>query len=104
MATLNEIVKEILMRGVSITMSKNAEQGFIEYDLGVNAKSGLRLYEDDGVVIAKGRYDEEVVETVDDVYFAVTRCQYGRPFINPKWREILEEEGYSLVKEECTCR
>ena len=91
---LKDLLKELMRQGLRIEMFM--ENGQVWYDLNTGMKSHLHIRYDNIAeeVCYRGRY--EVTGTIDDMQdllWAVRRCDHGRGFANSVWFDILEGDN-----------
>lgn len=88
-----KFVRWAVDNGMNLTLEKDY------IDLNTGMKSHCHLYYEDGIYIAKMRYDDEkVIETFFDLYMAVKECEHGREFMSSSI-EKLYNHGFGVDME-----
>ncbi|UUW39902.1 hypothetical protein VP14_215 [Vibrio phage VPMCC14] len=100
MVTVNNLVKELLKRGVSVDLELT-EYGQIGYNVCTGAKSSLVLVEDQeqNWLMCFKRYDKDSVVSLDDdletvlynLAVEVKDCMCGRGYVSEYWETIMIE-------------
>jgi hypothetical protein len=88
--TLNDLVHELVIEGIRITMEYRPDLGVIIYDLNTGMKSHAWLYQKDDDIRMAMRYDRDVViESYSDVIAEVRGCMCGRDYLSSDWSKVL---------------
>lgn len=88
-----DYVERLVDAGIRVTIEKDEKVG-VYFDLNLESKSHLHLFNKHGDWYVKMRYDEEhIVESWDELLSAAKYGMHGRDFIN----QLLVEEGVLVV-------
>jgi hypothetical protein len=92
-----EYVEILVDAGIPVTIDKSDKLG-IYFNLNLESKSHLYLFERDGEWFADMRYDKQIkIESWNDLMWAAKDGMHGRDFIHYKWEELLVKEGVLRV-------
>lgn len=92
-----EYVERLVDAGIPVTIDKNDKLG-VYFNLNLESKSHLYLFEREGEWFVDMRYGEERrIDDWTDVLFAAKGGMHGRDFIHYKWEELLIKEGILKV-------
>ena len=92
-----EYVEQLVDAGIPVTIDKSDKLG-IYFNLNLESKSHLYLFERDGEWFADMRYDTQIkIESWNDLMWAAKDGMHGRDFIHYKWEELLVKEGVLKV-------
>lgn len=92
-----DYVERLVDAGIPVTIDKNDDLG-IYFDLNLQSKSHMWLYETGGSWFVAMRYNEVVsIEDWSDLMWAAKGGMHGRDFIHYKWEELLVKEGVLKV-------
>lgn len=92
-----EYVERLVDAGIPVTIDKNDKLG-IYFNLNLESKSHLYLFEREGEWYADMRYGEEYhIESWEDLMRAAKGGMHGRDFIHYAWEALLIEEGVLRV-------
>lgn len=93
MSKFQEMILQVVDRGIEVTMFKNAE-GELLANLHFEAKSHGYLVERDGQLRLDMRYGEShEVEDIDSVLFQFSRAYKMRGFGSQSWLDLCVESG-----------
>jgi hypothetical protein len=96
-----EIVKELVIKGIDVTLKFDADRNEMYADLNTDTKSHLYLYENG---MLRGRYDYEkqidLSHNIDNLIIALCNefehATYGRSFGNSNWIDLCDENNVKL--------
>lgn len=102
MTTIEELIKGLLVQGVSVEMVLT-EYDQVGYNVNTGAKSELVLVEDceQNWLMCFKRYDKDSVVSLEDdlntvvcnIAREVKSCMCGRDYVSEGWLSIMEEQG-----------
>ena len=97
-----EYVEQLVDAGIPVTIDKSDKLG-IYFNLNLESKSHLYLFECDGEWFADMRYDTRIkIESWNDLMWAAKGGMHGRDFIHYKWEELLVKESVLKVNIQTT--
>ena len=92
-----EYVERLVDAGIPVTIEKSDKLG-VYFNLNLESKSHLYLFERDSQWFVDMRYNEErCIESWTDLLWAAKGGMHGRNFIHYKWEELLVKMGVLRV-------
>lgn len=92
-----DYVEKLVDAGIRVTLEKNEDIG-VYFDLNLQSKSHLHLFNKNGDWYVKMRYDEQhMIKSWEDLLYAAKDGMHGRDFINYEWEQLLVHEGVLVV-------
>lgn len=89
-----KFIKWAMDNDMELTLEKDC------INLNTGMKSGLRLFYEQGLYVAKMRYDEtRVISTFWDLYLAVKGCMHGRDFMSGRISK-LHDQGFGAIEDD----
>lgn len=89
-----KFIKWAMDNGMELTLEKDC------INLNTGMKSGLHLFYEHGVYVAKMRYDTtRVIGTFWDLYLAVKSCMHGRDFMSGRISKLYEQ-GFGNIEDD----
>ena len=87
-----EMLMEVVKGGVEISMFYHKEGFWFNMNTGMKSHLFVTYDEEKEVCVYEGRYDVTgTIEDLDELLWAVRKCDYGRGFMNGAWVELLGE-------------
>lgn len=98
---IQDIMKVLVKKGISISMHYNIEKEQCYIDLETRAKSYLHLYED-GVLRGRYQYEKQIdltqgiEELVTELCHEFNHALYGRSYCQESWAELCRSKSIVL--------
>lgn len=99
---LPDFIVTLIEEGIQVTICFDKKWG-VYYNLNLESKSHLYVYQKDGQWFADMRYNTTLpINDVENIYSAAKAGMHGRDFINADWERVLIKHGHLTVTEVVT--